>query len=157
VLAHEISHIGNRDILISSVAAAIATGITYVAYMAQWAAIFGGGRDRDNNPIALIAMALLAPMAAAVLQMALSRSREYEADRTGARLIGTGDPLARALEKLGGHHGTGSRPTWRPEQASAYIANPLAGQKTQRSLRPVLAPTPPWRTASPSLRDRSWA
>ena len=84
VLAHELSHVGNRDILIGSVAAAVAMGITFVARMAMWGAMFGGGGDDDNpNPIALLAFALLAPLAAAVLQMSLSRSREYEADRSG--------------------------------------------------------------------------
>ncbi len=103
VLAHEISHVGNRDILIGSVAAALAMAITFAARMAMWGAIFtgggGGGRDREggNNPIALLATIILAPLAALLLQMALSRSREYEADRSGARLIGDGEPLARAL------------------------------------------------------------
>src|SRR4029453_18035327 len=92
VLAHEISHVGNRDILIGSVAAAIATGITLVATWLQFSAFFGGGRDDDSNPIALLAMALLAPLAAGLLQMAISRSREDEADRSGARLPRDGEP-----------------------------------------------------------------
>src|SRR4051794_28807379 len=105
VLAHEISHVGNRDILIGSVAASVAMGITFMARMAMFGAMFGGGgggndRDRNANPIALLAMMILAPLAAMLLQMALTRSREYEADRSGARLLGTGEPLARALEKL---------------------------------------------------------
>jgi heat shock protein HtpX len=154
VLAHEISHIGNRDILISSVAAAIATGITYVAYMAQWAAIFGGGRDRDNNPIALIAMALLAPMAAAVLQMALSRSREYEADRTGARLIGTGDPLARALLKLEQAARTTPMDV-DPAHAQAFIVNPLTGRKMQ--FRSLFTTHPPTEDRVRRLRGGEWA
>src|SRR5206468_2980618 len=81
VLAHEISHVGNRDILIGSVAAAIAMGITFTARMLMWGAMFGGmgggDRDRRENPIGLLAMMILAPIAAAILQMALSRSREY--------------------------------------------------------------------------------
>jgi heat shock protein HtpX len=131
VLAHEISHIGNRDILIGSVAAAIATAITYLALMARFAAIFGGGgRDRDQNPLALFATALLAPLAAGVLQAALSRSREFEADRTGAQLIGTGEPLARALRKL--ERGARSVPMdVQPAQAQAYIVNPLTGRRVQ--------------------------
>src|SRR5437899_3333189 len=85
VLAHEISHVGNRDILIGSVAAAVAMGITFMARMAMWGAILGGGggrdRDGDGNALAALAMIILAPLAALLLQMALSRSREYEADR----------------------------------------------------------------------------
>jgi heat shock protein HtpX len=135
VLAHEISHVGNRDILIGSVAAALAMGITFIARMAMWGAMFGGmgGRDNDDrgaNPIALIAMAILAPMAAMLLQMALTRSREYEADRSGARLIGDGEPLARALEKL--EQGVRQVPmNVNPAQAQAYIVNPLTGRQVQ--------------------------
>jgi heat shock protein HtpX len=130
VLAHEISHVGNRDILIGSVAASIALGITLVASFARFAAIFGGGRDdRDGgNPLALLAMAILAPIAAGLLQMAISRSREFEADRSGARLIGDGEPLARALQKLE----VGARQIPMdidPAHASAFIVNPLSGRK----------------------------
>lgn len=129
VLAHELSHVGNRDILIGSVAAAIALGITMLAMFARFAAIFGGGgRDNDNNPIALLAMALLAPLAAGLLQMALSRSREYEADRSGARLIGDGEPLARALQKL--EAGAKAVPMdIDPAHAQAFIVNPLTGRR----------------------------
>jgi heat shock protein HtpX len=132
VLAHEISHVGNRDILIGSVAAAVAMGITFAATMLRFAAIFGGGRDDDDgaNPLALIAMSLLAPLAAGLLQMALSRSREFEADRTGARLIGTGEPLARALEKL--EVSVKQIPmNVDPAHAQAYIVNPLTGRQMQ--------------------------
>jgi heat shock protein HtpX len=130
VLAHEISHIGNRDILISSVAAAIAMGITFIARMAMWGAMFGGGRsdDEGNNPIGLLAMALLAPMAAMLMQMALSRSREFQADESGAKLLGTGEPLARALEKLevAAHRVPMDID---PAHAQAFIVNPLTGRK----------------------------
>jgi heat shock protein HtpX len=128
VLAHEISHVRNRDILIGSVAAAIALGITLVATFLRFTAIFGGGRDDDGNPLALLAMAILAPIAAALLQMAISRSREYEADRSGAHLIGDGEPLARALAKLE----VGARRIPMdidPAHASAFIVNPLSGRK----------------------------
>jgi heat shock protein HtpX len=131
VLAHELSHVGNRDILISSVAAAIAMGITFVARMAMWGAMFGGGRDRDGgNTFGLLFMAILAPIAAVFLQMALSRSREFEADRTGARLIGNGEPLARALLKL--EQGAKAVPMdIDPAHAQAFIVNPLSGRKVQ--------------------------
>ena len=133
VLAHELSHVGNRDILIGSVAAAVAMGITFIARMAMWGAMFGGGdRDREGGGgiVGLLAVSLLAPLAAGVLQMALSRSRELEADRTGAALIGDGEPLARALLKL--EQGARRIPMEvRPEQAQAYIVNPLTGRDVQ--------------------------
>jgi heat shock protein HtpX len=129
VLAHEISHVGNRDILIGSVAAAIALGITLIANILQFTAFFGGGRDDDGpNPLALLALAVLAPIAAGLLQMAISRSREFEADRSGARLIGDGEPLARALQKL--EAGARQIPMdIDPAHASAFIVNPLSGRK----------------------------
>lgn len=131
VLAHELAHVANRDILIGSVAAAIAMGITFVARMAMWGAMFGGGRrDDDQNPIALLAMAVLAPVAAGLLQMAISRSREFQADASAKALIGTGEPLARALEKL--ELAAGRVPMdVNPAQASAYIIHPLAGRNVQ--------------------------
>src|SRR4051794_15229102 len=101
VLAHEISHVGNRDILIGSVAAAVAMGITFIARMAMWGAMFGGGdRDREGGIFGMRALSILAPMAAYLMQRALTRSREYEAARPGARLIGDGEPLAKALQKI---------------------------------------------------------
>ena len=134
VLAHEISHVGNRDILIGSVAAAVATAITFMARMFMWGAMFGGGGGDDDeggmNPIALIALMILAPLAAMLLQMALSRSREFEADRTGARIIGNGEPLARALIKL--EQGARRIPMEvQPAQAQKYIVNPLTGRRIQ--------------------------
>jgi len=127
VLAHELAHVRNRDILIGSVAAAIATGISFIANLAMWGAMLGGSDDDDGNPFALLIAALVAPLAAGLLQMALSRSRELEADRTGAELIGTGEPLARALEKL---EVTAQRVPMdvAPSQAQAYIVNPLTGR-----------------------------
>jgi heat shock protein HtpX len=156
VLAHEISHVGNRDILIGSVAAAVAMGITFVARMAMWGAMFGGGgRDDDNNanPLALLAFSLLAPIAAMVIQMALSRSREYEADRTGARLIGDGEPLARALAKL--EQGAKAIPmNVDPAQASKYIVNPLSGRKVQ--FANLFSTHPPLEDRIARLRQGEW-
>jgi heat shock protein HtpX len=131
VLAHELSHVKNRDILIASVAAAVAMGITLIATMARFAAIFGGGRDdRDSNPLALLAMAILAPLAAGLLQAALSRTREFEADASGKELIGDGAPLASALQKIEAYAQRVPMDI-NPAQAQAYIINPLTGRKIQ--------------------------
>jgi heat shock protein HtpX len=103
VLAHEIAHIRNRDILISSMAAILAGAITSIANLLQWSAFFGfGNRDeRDNGSwLAEVAMMILGPIAATLIQLAISRSREFKADETGARLMGDPHPLADALEKL---------------------------------------------------------
>jgi heat shock protein HtpX len=156
VLAHEISHVGNRDILITSVAASVAMGITFVARMAMWGAMLGGGggdRDRDGGVLGLLAMSLLAPIAAAILQMALSRSREYEADRSGARLLGDGEPLARALQKIDAYaHRVPMEVN--AAQAQAYIVNPLAGRKVQFSR--LFRTHPPTEDRVARLRDGSW-
>ena len=104
VLGHELSHVKHRDILISSIAATLAGAISYLAYMAQWAAIFGGGgRDREeggSNIFGLLFMMIVAPMAAMLIQMAVSRSREYMADEGGAKVSGDPLALASALRKL---------------------------------------------------------
>jgi heat shock protein HtpX len=156
VLAHEISHVGNRDILIGSVAAALAMVITLVARMAMWGAMFGGGgdRDRDSNVFGLIAMMILAPIAAALLQMALSRSREYEADRSGARLIGDGEPLARALQKIESYAKQVPMDV-DPAHATAYIINPLTGRKA--NFANLFRTHPPTEERVARLRDREWA
>jgi heat shock protein HtpX len=126
VMAHELMHVKHRDILIGSVAAAIATAISFIAQMAMFSSMFGGGDDEDRpNPIAVMAVALLAPMAAGLIQMAVSRSREYDADRGAAELLGTGEPLARALERI--EAAAAHTPmNVAPAQAQAYIHNPLA-------------------------------
>jgi heat shock protein HtpX len=139
VLAHELMHVKNRDILIGSVAAAVALGITFLARMVMWASIFGGG-DRDRNVFGELALIILAPIAAMLLQMALSRSREYEADRTGAELLGTGEPLAAALAKLDAYSKRIPADV-PPEQAAAYIVNPLTGR--QVSFRNLWSTHPP--------------
>ncbi len=156
VLAHEMSHVGNRDILIGSVAAAVATAITFVARIAMWGAIFGGGGGDDDdgmNPIALLALMILAPLAAALLQMALSRSREFEADRTGARVLGNGEPLARALLKL--EQGARQIPMKvEPAQAQKYIVNPLTGQRIQ--FANLFTTHPPTEERVARLRSGEW-
>jgi heat shock protein HtpX len=131
VLAHEISHVRNHDILIGSVAATVALAITFLARMVMWGAIFGGGgRSRDENIFGVLAMAILAPIAAGLLQMALSRSREYEADRSGAELIGTGEPLANALLKIESYARQVPMDV-DPAHATAYIINPFTGRKVK--------------------------
>ena len=133
VLGHELAHVGNRDILISSIAATLATVITFLAHMAQMAAIFGGfGRSDDEDGPGLLGgllFAFLGPVAAALIQMAISRSREFQADASGAQI--TGDPLAlaSALRKL--ELGTQARPLVEDPQlaptSSLMIANPFRG------------------------------
>ena len=130
VLAHELMHVRNRDILTSSIAAGLATAISYAANIAMWTTMFGGGRDREGggNPFAGLVAIIVAPIAAGLIQMGISRSREFEADRSAARLLGDGEPLARALEKLHGY--SLQVPSRVPEaQASMYIVNPLAGRR----------------------------
>jgi heat shock protein HtpX len=130
VLAHELSHVKNRDVLISTIAATLAGAITYLAHMAQWAAMFGGRRDDDeggSNPIAMIAMAILAPIAAMLVQLAVSRAREYQADATGARLAGRTYGLAKALEKLQMAQQVAPMDA-NPATAHLFIVNPLSGQ-----------------------------
>jgi heat shock protein HtpX len=132
VIAHELGHVKNRDILIGSIAATMAGAIMMLANMARWTAIFGGSRRQDENgggagALGLIVMSLVAPMAAMLIQMAISRSREYLADRTGAQIAGGSEGLASALEKLGAYAGR-----VRPLPASAatahmFTVNPLSG------------------------------
>ncbi|OGR33804.1 MAG: protease HtpX [Desulfuromonadales bacterium GWD2_61_12] len=140
VMAHEMAHVVNRDILISSIAATIAGAISFLAQMAQWSMIFGGGRDDDegSNPIALIAMMILAPIAAMLVQMAISRSREYGADSGGAKLCGNPHDLANALRKL--ERANEQIPMHQPNAATAhmFIVNPLRG-----GLRTLFSTHPP--------------
>jgi heat shock protein HtpX len=130
VIAHELSHIKNKDMLISSIAATIAGAISMLATMAQWAAIFGGGRSDDDEKggiIGLIAMAIVAPIAAAVIQMAISRSREYLADAGAAGITKNPYGLAGALEKL--TRAAKVMPmNAQPATAHLFIVNPLSGK-----------------------------
>lgn len=129
VIAHELSHVKDRDILIGSIAATLAGAIMVLASMARWSAIFGGGAsDDEGGPgfIGLIAMSIIAPMAAMIVQMAVSRSREYLADSEGAKVAGQSEGLARALEKLGAY--SKRRPmNANPSTAHMFIVNPLSG------------------------------
>jgi heat shock protein HtpX len=139
VMAHELMHVKHRDILIGSIAAAIATGISFAAQMAMFSALFGGRNDNDRgNPIGVLAVALLAPIAAQLMQMAVSRSREFDADRGAAELLGTGEPLATALERI--EVAAKATPmVVPPAQASAYIHNPLAEARPSRRGGPDMA------------------
>jgi len=128
VMAHELSHVRNRDTLISSVAATIAGVITFVANMAQWSLIFGGNDDDGGNIVGVIAMAILAPIAAMIIQMAISRSREFGADAGGAELCGRPMALASALSKLEGAAGRVQADV-NPSTAHMFIVNPLKGKK----------------------------
>ncbi len=128
VLAHELAHVKNRDVLISTIAATLAGAITYLAHMAQWAAMFGGrssdDEERGGNPLALILMAVLAPLAAMLVQLAVSRAREFQADATGARVAGRPRGLAQALEKL--ERANEAAPmAANPSTAHLFIVNPL--------------------------------
>jgi heat shock protein HtpX len=134
VLSHELAHIKNRDILICSIAATLAGVIMVLASFARWAAIFGGlGRDEEGGGgiVGLIAMAILAPIAAMLIQFAISRSREYLADETGVRLLKNPQGLARALEKLSlasKRIPLGASPATARSTAHMFIVNPLSGK-----------------------------
>jgi heat shock protein HtpX len=129
VLAHELSHVRNRDILIATIAASIAGLIASLGYAIKWGAILGMGRDREGgeNPIAALAWALLAPFIAMIVQLAVSRSREFGADASGAELVGDPDPLADALLAL--ERGTEVHPYeyGGPATAHLFIVNPFSG------------------------------
>jgi heat shock protein HtpX len=130
VISHELSHIKNRDILIGSIAATIAGAITMLASMAKWAMIFGGGRSDDEEGggiVGVLVMAILAPIAAMLIQMAISRSREYMADDGGAKVSGKPWALAGALEKL--QAASQAIPmNANPSTAHMFIVNPLTGR-----------------------------
>ena len=146
VLAHELGHVKNRDILISTIAATIAGAVGYLAHMAQWGAMFGGFR-RDNDEggssgLELILLAILTPLMAGIIQMAISRTREYAADETGARMCGDPLALASALRKLG--IASQRLPMdASPATAHMFIVNPLAGVNIAK-----------WFSTHPPLEER---
>ncbi|GAB4545038.1 MAG: zinc metalloprotease HtpX [Thermodesulfovibrionia bacterium] len=134
VIGHELAHIKHRDILIGTVAATIAGAISYLAHMAQWAMMFGGrhdDRDEGANPLAMIAIMIIAPIAAMLIQLAISRSREYSADEGGARMAGNPRYLSNALRKL--HMASQQIPLQaEPATAHMFIVNPLSGSSVAR-------------------------
>jgi heat shock protein HtpX len=157
VLAHELAHVGNRDILITSIAAAVATGISYLGNMLMWMPFLGGSRSDDDEGVpsafGLLITALLAPLAATVLQLALSRSREFEADAAGARLVGDGTSLARALAKL--DRAARVLPMAVDlAQTGKYIVNPLAGRRV--SFAGLFSTHPPVQERIARLTSGAW-
>ncbi len=143
VLAHELGHVKNHDILVTTIAAMVAGAISAIANILQFSFLFGGFSEDDDNPLAfvgLLATVILAPIGAAIIQLAVSRQREYLADATGARILGTGEPLAEALETL--EKGVQAVPMQvNPATASLYIVHPFRGQGIQNlfSTHPPLA------------------
>jgi heat shock protein HtpX len=132
VLAHELGHVFNRDILISSIAATLAGAIMWLGQMVRWGAMFGGLErndrdDRGGSPLLMLVFALLAPFAAMLIQLAVSRAREYGADASGARLCGRPEALASALQKLAIQSGRIPLAA-SPQTAHLFIVNPLSGQ-----------------------------
>lgn len=152
VLAHELAHVRNRDMLIGSIAATLAGAISMLAFMARWGAIFGGfgGRsDREGGIVGLLAAAIVAPIAAMVIQMAVSRSCEYKADATGARVAGSPYGLANALAKL--ESASQRRPLQaNPASAHLFIVNPLRG----KSVWNLLSTHPPIEERIRRLREQ---
>ncbi len=150
VLAHELGHIKNRDVFISTVAAVLASAISSLSHFAY---MFSSGRDREEggtNPIVFITMLIVAPIAAMIIQMAISRSREYEADAAAAEMMGTPMPLARALEKIH-NFAQNYRPSFlKPAYSSLYIANPFSGE----GLKELLSTHPPMEKRIDRLLNR---
>ncbi len=127
VIGHELGHINNRDILIGTIAASMAGAIAYLAHMARWSAIFGGRRNRESSPFALVATMILAPIAAMIVQMAISRTREYKADEYGAKVSGHPLYLARALRKLSNYR-RNPNINISPATSHLFIVAPLKGE-----------------------------
>ncbi|MCP4747473.1 MAG: zinc metalloprotease HtpX [Desulfobacteraceae bacterium] len=153
VLAHEMAHVYNRDILIGAIAATMAGAIMLLANFARFSAFFGGHRSDEEDGlggIGLLVMSIIAPIAAVVIQMAVSRRREYLADATGARFAGETEGLAGALEKLGAYSGQIPMRTDSPATAHMFIVNPLSG----KSLKSLFSTHPPLEDRISRLRGR---
>lgn len=164
VLAHELAHIRNRDILIGSVASAIGMALTFMARMMMYGGLYGGRRSgNDGNPLAALALIILAPTAATLIRSAISRSREFQADASAARLLGSGEPLAQALEKLEIAAGNHLAPAQHvnPAQASNYIINPLKEELRNDlggmgNFRKMFSTHPPTEARIAALRSETW-
>lgn len=146
VIAHELSHVRNYDILTTSIAATLAGVISWIGYFARWGAIFGGfggGRDRrEGGGLELLLMAIVAPLAAMLLQLGISRQREYAADAAGARLVGHPYGLISALEKLGTYNKRIPMTNVTPATSSLYIVTPLAAGQVFMGLFSTHPPLP---------------
>ena len=140
VLAHELSHVANHDIAISSIAAAIGTAITWIAYAAFW---FGGSDDDGGNPLVGLLAVILAPIAAGIIQMAVSRSRAYQADESGAELIHDPEALASALLKIDAYARQTPPATLSPSQAHLFIMNPFSGRRGGSMMAGLFSTHPP--------------
>lgn len=152
VLAHELGHIRNRDILVQTVAATLAGVVMFVSSMIRWAAIFGmGGDDEGGHPIVAILLAIVAPLAALIIQMAISRSREYLADEAGAQIAGDPRFLASALEKMEAYSKKAPMKTANESTAHMFIVNPLKG----KSLAKLFSTHPPIEERITRLRAMS--
>lgn len=127
VLAHELAHVRDRDVLVMTIAATLAGAISYAAQILIFSSLFGGGRGRPVNPLVLVVAAVTAPIAAILIRLAISRTREYRADEFGARTIGDPEALASALAKLETANRRRPLAVGSPAQASLYIVNPLRG------------------------------
>jgi heat shock protein HtpX len=159
VIAHELSHVRNYDILTSSIAATVAGAITYLASMGRWAMLFGGfGRDRDDDRggggLAALLMIFLAPVAAFLLQLGISRQREYSADETGARMVGQPYGLISALQKLGAYNQRIPTTSLSPSTSALCIVKPLFGSGTVSSL---FSTHPPLEKRIQALREMTVA
>ncbi len=151
VLAHEIGHIKNRDMMVTTIAATIAAVISYIASMARFAALFAP-RDRDNNSgnlAYIVVLGILTPLIAMIIQLAISRSREYLADERGAHLLKTGEPLARALEKLERDNKSHPLRFGSPTTSSLFIVNPFSG----RAFLSLFSTHPPIQERTKKLRN----
>jgi heat shock protein HtpX len=150
VMAHELGHVGNRDILIGSIAAVLAGAISWITTSMMWGMMFG--RRDGGNPIFALAAIILMPIAASIVQMSISRTREYEADKTGAKTTHDPDALADALLKL--HQGVQMRPMQvNPSTAHMYIVNPLAGLKAPGGFTNLFSTHPPMEERIKRLRE----
>ena len=151
VLAHELAHVANRDILVTTIAAMIGAAIAAIANILQFSMFFGGGDDEDNNPLGIIGVlvaVIVAPLAAVILQLAVSRQREYLADATAAQYMGEGRPLAEALQTL--QRGVQAVPmNVNPATEPLYIANPLSG----RGMAALFSTHPPMEERIRRLRE----